>query len=189
MEDDSAKGESSRLPRLLEKGRGGDAGAYAEFLRLIAVRARRHFLHRVPDADAAEDYTQEVLLSVHRAIHTYDSSRPFLPWLGAILHHRYVDFVRAYVRAERYHTKSADLSEVAAPQESPHLHRLTTLEQAMAKLPERQRAAVTLTQLQGLSVRDAAKQLRMSEVAVRVSVHRARRALQQILLDLGYEDG
>ena len=47
----------------------------------------------------------------------------------------------------------------------------------LATLPDKQRDAIVLTKLDGLSVREAAHALAMSEGAVKVSVHRGLKAL------------
>lgn len=87
--------------RLMAAAQSGDSSAYARLLREILpyVRAivRRH--HSTPDR--VEDVVQDVLLTIHRIRHTYDPSRPFTAWLGAITHRRSVDAIRRKVRSTR----------------------------------------------------------------------------------------
>src|SRR6185369_2486710 len=47
-----------------------------------------HVLRRlgVPEAER-EDLVHEVFLNVHRSLHTFDASRPILPWLHGIAFH------------------------------------------------------------------------------------------------------
>jgi RNA polymerase sigma-70 factor (ECF subfamily) len=42
---------------------------------------------------------QDVLLSLHAVRATYDPSRPFMPWVFAIVGNRLVDGARRYVRS------------------------------------------------------------------------------------------
>ena len=76
---------------------GGDQAAYARLLRDIVpfVRALASRRHRAPDR--VEDVVQDVLLTVHRVRHTYDPSRPFRRWLGAIVERRSIEIGRAHV--------------------------------------------------------------------------------------------
>jgi len=59
----------------------GDAEAYEAALKDIAKLVRAYLGKRGVPPTAAEDLTQEVLLTVHRKKNLYDPSRPFLPWL------------------------------------------------------------------------------------------------------------
>jgi RNA polymerase sigma-70 factor (ECF subfamily) len=91
---------------LMAGAQAGDTRAYARLLREILpyVRAiaRRH--HATPDR--LEDVVQDVLLTIHRVRHTYDPSRPFTAWLGAIAHRRSVDAVRRKIRTDSSETFS-----------------------------------------------------------------------------------
>ncbi len=42
---------------------------------------------------------QDTLISIHQKRHTYDPSRPFEAWLGAIAHHKWIDRLRALKRS------------------------------------------------------------------------------------------
>jgi RNA polymerase sigma-70 factor (ECF subfamily) len=55
------------------------------------------------------------------------------------------------------------------------------LQTMLKRIPKKQREAFTLMKVQGLSVREAADLSGMSESAVKVSVHRARKSLQKLL--------
>src|SRR5207247_999989 len=74
--------------------------AYVTLLRAITPRIRqlvgskRRFL----GGSDIEDVVQEVLLSVHAVRATYDSARPLMPWLSAIVRHRLADAGRRHVR-------------------------------------------------------------------------------------------
>ena len=46
---------------------------------------------RLADPEVAEDVVQNILLSLHRARHTYRAERPFGPWLHAVARHAVVD--------------------------------------------------------------------------------------------------
>jgi RNA polymerase sigma factor (sigma-70 family) len=85
----------------------GDSAAYQTLLcnciPLIKSVARR----RGVDADRIGDVVQDVLLTIHRARHTYDPSRSFPAWLCVIADRRAIDLLR---RARRHHMR-----EVHAP--------------------------------------------------------------------------
>ena len=69
----------------------GDQPAYAELLVRLTALARRYVRARVREAVWVDDAVQEILLTVHRARHTCDTSRPFAPWFYAIVSTRFLD--------------------------------------------------------------------------------------------------
>jgi RNA polymerase sigma-70 factor (ECF subfamily) len=169
---------------------GGDRQAYDRLLRQILpyIRAivRKH--HATPDR--VEDVAQDVLLTIHRVRNTYDPARPFSKWLGAIAHRRSIDALRRRVRADANETFSPIAYETFADPEanreiSAH-EDSTVLAEAIAALPPGQRQAVELLRLKELSLAEASAESGQSIGALKVSLHRAIRALQAIL---GRQDG
>jgi RNA polymerase sigma-70 factor (ECF subfamily) len=176
---------------LMAAAQSGDSGAYARLLREVLpyVRAivRRH--HAAPDR--AEDVVQDVLLTIHRVRHTYDPSRPFTAWLGAITHRRSVDALRRKVRIDAAETFSPIAYETYAdPSASRGVEAhedSAILSEAIATLPPGQRQAVELLRMKELSLAEASAVSGQSIGALKVSLHRAIRALQRTLGGRGDE--
>lgn len=187
-ESGEREAQDRRLRGLMVQSQAGHSVAYEELLGLVAGRAHAYFLRRIGDEDAAADFTQEVLISVHSSRRSFNPERSFLAWLGAIMHHRYVDSVRTYVGRLGTGRANVSMETIAAPPQVDHEGRAALLQEALERLPGKQRAAVELTQLGGFSTREAAGRLKMSEVGLRVTVYRAKQALFRILRDLEYED-
>ncbi len=186
---DSAFASDARLRELMRQGQAGDAAAYRTVLSEVARRARAYFRRRLNDEDAAEDFAQEVLLSVHKSRHTYDASRSFGAWCAAILQRRYVDAVRSMVRSLGPGRADVPVENLPAQAAAEGDERLKWLMAALEQLPPQQAMAIRLTQLEGCSGREAALRLGQSEVALRVSVHRGKRALFRLLRDRGQVAG
>ncbi len=175
--------------RLMAAAQAGDAAAYRRLLREIVpfVRAivRRH--HASPDR--VEDVTQDVLLTIHRVRHTYDPARPFTNWLAAITHRRSIDALRRKARTDSVETFSPIAYETyadpGANKEIASQEDAAVLSEAIAALPPGQRQAVELLRLRELSLAEAAAESGQSVGALKVSLHRAIRALRNIL---GRED-
>jgi DNA-directed RNA polymerase specialized sigma24 family protein len=74
--------------RLMAAAQDGDQGAYGRLLREILPLLRAAVAPHHRDPDRIDDAIQDVLLSVHRARHTYDRTRPFRHWLMAIARYR-----------------------------------------------------------------------------------------------------
>jgi len=171
--------------RLMAAAQSGDGAAYQRLLREVLPYIRAIVRRRHAAPDRVEDIVQDVLLTIHRVRHTYDPARPFAAWLGAIAHRRSIDALRRKVRNDAYETFSpiayetyadpAANREIAAHEDSAYLG------EAIAALPPGQRQAVELLKLKELSLAEAAAESGQSVGALKVSLHRAIRALQRII--------
>jgi RNA polymerase sigma factor (sigma-70 family) len=176
-----------RLRLLMRAAQGGDADAYRALLMAVAprirriVRARRGFLGT---ADT-EDLVQDVLLSVHAVLATYDPSRPFMPWLLAIVRNRLADAARRHGRQRAHETQVDDVqvtfADVATNTTDEGIGDLEALEQAIHALPVGQRQAIELLKLQEMSLKEASATTGTSVAALKVATHRAIVSLRRIL--------
>ena len=76
----------------------GDADAYARLLSDVARSLRRVIAYDsirlgLSGSDV-EDVLQDTLLAIHLKRHTWDESRPIVPWLRAIAHYKVLDHAR-----------------------------------------------------------------------------------------------
>jgi len=165
----------------------GDARAYEALLMLLARDARGFVGRRVGFADWGEDVVQEALLTVHRALRTYDPQRPFGPWFYAIVNSRLVDALRARRRqTSREVVDDEVVATHAAEAPSPAAQHLQDrLAEAVACLPRVQREVVSLLKYEELSVRDVASRLGMTEGAVKATAHRGYKVLRRLVGETG----
>ena len=169
---------------MMAAAQAGDAERYQDLLQEILPVLRGLVHGRVRDRGTAEDVVQNVLLSIHRARHTYRPERPFGPWMRAIARNAIVDSFRQTGRRREREVEVEVIEQFAAPEEVGALEEGTLapeLADAMSRLPEKQREAVQLIQLQGLSVAEAAVRAGVSSGALKVRAHRGYRALRKIL--------
>ena len=162
----------------------GDGAAYAGLLRDILPFLRSIARQQRTPPSAVEDVVQDVLLTVHRVRHTYDPSRPFVPWLASIARRRSIDAARRRGRTDKHEQADPDaLLLVPDPETNDHLERnedQAWLANAMLSLPPKQREALDLVKMREFSVAEAAKASGQTPGAVKVNVHRALRALQAL---------
>jgi RNA polymerase sigma-70 factor, ECF subfamily len=157
----------------------GDEGAYKRLLdnisRSIRAMARAAFARaRAGDADI-EDAVQETLLAIHLKRHTWDTGQPLAPWAYAIARHKIVDVLRR--RGRQRVEPLEDFQEFLAAPEAEDPHALSDARKLLETLAPRQRDIVTSISLDGQSIAATAARLKMSEVAVRVALHRALKSL------------
>ena len=162
----------------------GDSVAYAGLLRAIVPFLRMVIRRQHVPGDEVDDIVQDTLLSIHRVRHTYDPSRPLLPWLAAIAQRRAFDGRRRRARVDTLEVAAPELLEtfpdLSANNKIEANDEHSWLRRAVATLTPKQREAVELVKLRGLSVAEAASMSGQSQGAIKVNVHRALQALRSL---------
>jgi RNA polymerase sigma-70 factor (ECF subfamily) len=180
-------GADAQLTELMQAAQRGDASAYHALLTALIPRLRQIVGRQRGFAgqDVVEDLVQDILLSVHAVRATYDASRPFMPWLLAIVRYRLADGARRYGRTAAREIVVDDLDVTFAAAEAntgqdalPDVDRLRT---AIEVLPAGQRQAIELLKLRELSLKEAAAETGQSVGALKVATHRAVIALRRAL--------
>ncbi len=160
----------------------GDKVAYEKLLLDLLPYVRRQVARRVGEPAEREDIVQNVLISLHRSRHTYRPERPFGPWLRAVVRNASIDWMRARGRRLRHELSLEEVAEPSVEAPLPGEDALSPeLEGALASLPENQRKAVELLQVEGLSVAEAAGRVGVSPGALKVRAHRGVRALRALV--------
>lgn len=161
-----------------------DADAFEAFYREHVEALQRFIARRVSTPEAAADLTADVFLAAIEAAQSYDPRRGSPEaWLFGIARHRIVDSYRAAARESRAAAAIVG-SDLLTGDDLVRIHeRLDAVASArdlyerLAAIPEPERAVLELVALDELSVAEAAVALRISTVAARVRLHRARRRL------------
>jgi RNA polymerase sigma-70 factor (ECF subfamily) len=174
-----------RLSDWMQAAQAGDAAAYRALLSAIQPRIRSIVRAKIREEAAAEDVVQNSLLSIHRGRRTYRAERPFGPWMRAIVRNSIIDHFRD--RKRKGDREVELIPEEWADERGPGVDPENAaplapeLADALAALPEGQREAVTLVQVEGLSVAEAALRAGVSTAALKVRAHRGYRALRKAL--------
>ena len=168
------------LSALMRRYQQGDGDALADFYRATAVRLIQYLFSMVRDRTLAEDLLQETFLRIHKVRHTYTCGRPVVPWLYAIARHVALDALRSRRRRAEIEDGEALLGQLPAPGSRRDAGR-PDLWRALEQLPASWKEPFLLTKASGLSVREAASVLGISEGALKVRIHRAMRAVRRAL--------
>jgi len=173
--------QADALGKLLQRANAGDAACYRLFLEklapLVRALARRGIgLIGTPLADL-EDAVQETLLAVHLKRHTWLEDQPIGPWIGAITRYKLIDLARKYGR--RKEIELDETFELAAPEPEEPLLPEREMNRLLDSLNETQRTIVRSISINGVSIREVAGTMKMTEGAVRVALHRGLKALAE----------
>ena len=171
----------------------GDAAAFRTLFERHA-RAMVAFCHHfVRDPARAEELAQDVFVKLHQVAGRYRPSARFKTFLYRIAsNHCLNELRRGEYGARRAGdpAEPADLDALPSLAASPEdVARGAALERAvgelLARLPEKQRAALVLCRLEGLSYEEIAEVLETSLSAVKSLVHRATVAAADALAPYG----
>ncbi len=185
--DAAAQTASASDEALMQAVVGGDVGAYRELLNRH-VRGIHAFVYRLLGSRAeAEEVCQESFLRLWTSGKSYGSRAKPSTWLYRVAHNLSVD----RLRRRRESSASDQMDEVpGSGRPSLHLHEkqvAEAVERALAELPERQRAAISLVHYQGMSSAEAAEVLGVKLRALESLLARGRRQLRERLEPLHKE--
>lgn len=162
----------------------GDREAFGELVSRYAAPARRLARAILGDPDDADDAAQDAFLSALRHLARFDAGRPFAPWLMRIVANAAGDRRRRRKVREAQQLSPRLPGRGASPDvEADRRTFQTALRESLATLPERQRIAVVLFDVEGYSHREVGEILNIPEGTARSDVFHARRTLREALAD------
>ena len=170
------------IEQLMQLALAGDNQAYAAALTEITGILRPYLFNRLKEKPNVDDVLQEILVSVHKARHTYDGKRPFLPWLFAIANFRLKDHLRKYYADKLQFTDDLNEMDKKSPDhvtESPLTYEC--IDSEIKQLAGKQPQILTLLHRDGYTAKEVASSLGMKENAVKVAAHRAYKILRKKL--------
>ena len=182
--------KNAPLEALMQMALAGDKLAYTHVLHETARFIRPFLTKRIRHASEVDDLLQEILLSIHKARHTYDGERPYKPWAFAIAKFRLLDYLRAHY-ADHLHS-AIELSEVenylsaesAGDVTEPPLT-YESIKEEIHLLPEKQAIILQMMHQDGYTSKEVAEKIGMKESAVKVAAHRAYKVLRKKLGENG----
>jgi RNA polymerase sigma-70 factor (ECF subfamily) len=162
----------------------GDRTFIEELFALHHAEIYAYIFRMVRDADVAADFAQDTFIKAYKAQNSLEDRAKARAWLYQIAHRVVLDEMRRR-RIVRFIPWTGE-SHGAAPS-AEHLAmemRLSgPLARALARIPERQRAALLLAEVSDLTGLELAQTLGISHVAARALLTRARESLRQALAD------
>jgi RNA polymerase sigma factor (sigma-70 family) len=170
------------LPRRLEDERlarrvaRGDAEAFAVLYERYHRPLLRYCLATLRHPEDADDALQAAMLKAYRSLARGMRDAPLRPWLYRIARNEALSILRRRSKDLRASTDSA--ATASAFEEALGRERLAALVVEIASLPERQRSALLMREVQGLAYDEIAQALDTTRQAARQAVFEARAALR-----------
>lgn len=166
-------------PRLrqqwITQAKAGDAAAFERILGahagVVLRLAQRLLLNEADAADAA----QEVFIRLHRSLSKVDAERDILPWIYRMTMNVCHDFRRARKASVSISGIAEPASAAATPEELLDAQeRRRMMFDALATLTEREREAIVLRDLEGLTTEEVAELARTSPATIRSQISMGR---------------
>ena len=174
--------KSDNYEALMRQSLEGDQLAYASLLKETSRFLRPFLAKRLSFTNEVDDLLQEILISIHKARHTYDGYRPYRPWVYAIAKFRLQDYLRAHYSDQLHH--AVDFDELEESLQEPVTETAISYESIsgeIRKLPEKQATILQLMHQEGYTAKEVAEKMGMNESAVKVAAHRAYKILRSKL--------
>lgn len=153
--------------------------------RQLEAELRPFIARRVRGEADVDDVLQEVFLRMQRGLAGLRDEERFGPWVYRVARSAIADHLR---RAARHPVVQADLASEPAPEPdddegAPDRELARYVAPFVAMLPSPYREALTLTELQGLTQKEAAELAGVSLSGMKSRVQRGRRRLREALED------
>ena len=178
--------EESLLRRWMEEAQAGDVASFEQLLKAHEVLVLRIAQRLLLDRDEARDAAQEVFLRLHQSLDRFDGERPLKPWL----YRTTVNICHDFRRKRRRVVSLEAASNASSLGPSPYAQlatqeRWSLVERALETIPERERDAIVLRDLEGLETAEVAAILGTSESTVRSQISKGRLKIRQFIESQG----
>lgn len=150
----------------------------------------------VHSQEDAEDLAQDVFVEIFRTAENFRGDAKLSTWLYRIATNRSLNHIRNNKRKRFFQSieetftggrnRTSEISENRADQPDQNItdqQRSDLLHRAIDRLPEKQRIAFTLNKYEELSYQQIAEVMEISLASVETLIHRAKKNLQEQLLD------
>jgi RNA polymerase sigma factor (sigma-70 family) len=175
-------GEAAEITSLVRLTLGGDSSAFEQIIARYETRVMSTAARLLGTRDDARDVAQEVFLRAFKYLHRLDLQKPMEPWLMRITVNVCRDAAR---RRQRRRDTFVAVEGPETIDQSPDPYdglarkqERLILQRALESLPEKERLAIVLRDVEGLSTAEVASILQSSETTVRSQVSRGRLRLK-----------
>lgn len=166
--------EAKKLGEWMVKAQAGDKVAYRKLLEALRPEIERIIRSKINDSFVVEDIAQAALLKIHVSRHTYKPEFKFSSWINAIVRNLMIDHFKKGGKEDTAFThidpRSDHRIEGKVDSESEDTIHIM---HAMDRLDEKYKRVLELLGVQGLSIKEAAETLGITEAAVKMRKKRA----------------
>ena len=188
LNEESADRNGLSLTLLIERARTGDCAAFDQIMICYQRKVVSTAWRMLGNEEDARDAAQEAFLRVYRYLNKYDERQEFAGWLYRIVVNVCRDIARKRGRNQGFASidTERESGELDALQSSDDVEAAAILSQekaiianALDTLSNKEREAIVLRDLEGLSTEEVAQILGSSQTTVRSQISSARAKIKQ----------
>ena len=176
------------VAQFIERAAAGDKTAFEQIMVVSQQRVMSMTWRMLGNEADARDATQEIFLRVYKYLGRFRQDQDFFAWLYRVT----INVCRDFLKRRRQHTDRflplAEETETAAlnvavdqddaEQAVIQTQQRVLMARAMATLPYKERAAIVLRDLEGLSTEEVARIMKSRPTTVRSQISSARRKIR-----------
>lgn len=178
---------------LIRQCQSGDRSAFDSLVRMYEVKAFQYAMRLTRDGDLAADIVSEAFVRVYNSIGNFRGQSAFGTWLYRILTNCYLDnrkrdksrfntSLEGTFQLETGEVERQFQDDAPGPdEEAERSARETAIQEALAQMPEYQKAMLIMYHVESLSYEDIAEALDLPLGTVKSRLNRARIALRDLL--------
>ena len=168
---------------LVQLVKAGEIEPFDELVRRSEVKVHDLCYRMVRNYDDAKDLAQETFLKVYRKIKKFEGKSKFSTWLYRITVNNCLNFLKRQKPTEQIFEEITGSSQDDPVQRYKRLQLREKIYNAVAKLPEVQKAVFTLRTLEDLSYQEVSDILKKPISTIKVNHHLAVKNLRNYLRD------
>lgn len=179
---------------LIERARKGDRSAFDDLVYKYETRAYQYAYRLTTNAEEAGDIVADAFVRVYGALPNFKQQSSFTTWLYRIITNCFLDLRKREKNRQTSSlesTMSTEEGEMERQIEDPNAvsdeyvernERERLMHEALAELPEYQRAMITMYHAEGLSYEEISEALDLPIGTVKSRLNRARISLREQLV-------
>lgn len=153
----------------------GDAQAIAKFVDRFYPSVFRFLWHACGSREDAEDLASQAFLRARNDIRAFRSDGTLAAWTYSLARREFLRFRRRHALASMFASQRV-AAAIPAPNED-----FVVVQEALARLPESQRTAFLLVEVEGLSTEETAKVVGVPVGTIKSRCFHAKKRLREIL--------
>ncbi len=161
---------------LVARARLGDSDAFGQLVARHAESVRGYCYYSTGDFEEARDLCQETFVLAYTKLHQLREDSKFPAWIRRIAQ----NVCRRWVQKRR----ETPVEEITIPYQPTESPAAAIVKEALDALPDKERLAVVLHYVDGLSHCEIAEFLEVSEGAIRGRIHRGRKMLRMEMTEM-----
>ena len=188
LRDISSKTAALSSASVVERAKAGDSAAFEELIDCYQRKVLSTAWRMLGNREDAHDAAQEVFLRVHKYLKGFRSDQDFAAWLYRIIVNVCRDHLRKRGNPYQFASFESEREDGAfdalrsgedVEANAIKSQQRALIADALDTLPAKERAALVLRDLEGLSTEEVARVLGSSQTTVRTQISSARAKIKQ----------